>query len=103
MFTFNGIEVIRCTLPIVSNMGDAFSGLLLLHGGNYSNNDSKDDSTTPTTNDSKMTPTSNNDSGLTPTSDDSMDVTPTSLTAATKRRKYKKRGGTSFIYERRDA
>jgi hypothetical protein len=46
----------------------AFSGLLFLHRGNYLNNDSKDSSTTPTTNDSDITPTSNNDSGSTPTS-----------------------------------
>ncbi len=45
-----------------TNLGNALSGLLLLYGGSDSNNDSKDSSTTHTTNDSDATPTSNNGS-----------------------------------------
>jgi hypothetical protein len=79
-----------------SNLGNALSGLLLLYGGNDSNNDSKGSSPTPTTNDNDVTPISNG-SSLTPTSLDSMDVTPTSPAAVTERRKYKKKRGTDFI------
>ncbi len=78
-----------------SNLGNALSGLLLLHGGNDLNNDCKDSSPAPTTNDINVTLISNGSSS-TPTSNDSMDVTPTSPAAVTERRKYKKRGGTSF-------
>jgi hypothetical protein len=78
-----------------SNLGNALSGLLLLHGGNDSINDSKDSSPTPTTNDNDVTPPSNG-SSTTPTSNNSMDVTPTSPAAVTERRKYKKREGTVF-------
>jgi hypothetical protein len=74
-----------------SNLGDALSGLLLLHGCNDSNNDSKDSRPTPTTNDNDATPISNRNSS-TPTSNDTMDVTPTYPAAVTERRKYKKRG-----------
>ncbi len=63
---------------------------------NHSNNDSKDSSPTPTTNDNNVTPVSNG-SSLTPTSNDSMDLTPTLPAAVIERRKYKKRGGTGFI------
>jgi hypothetical protein len=94
---------------------DALTGLLLLHAGDNSSNDSKDGSTNPTNNDSDATPTSNRDdstpisndgmdatlptfnrSDSTPISNDGMDATPTSLAVETKRKKYKKRGGTSF-------
>jgi hypothetical protein len=78
-----------------SNLGDALSGLLLLHGGNDSNNDREDSSPTPTTNDINVTPISNG-SSLTPTSNNSMGVTSTFPAVVTERRKYKKRGGTSF-------
>ncbi len=74
-----------------SILGDALSGLW----GNDSNNDRKDSSPTPTTNDIDMTPVSDS-SSLTPTSNDSMGVTPTSPAAVTERRNYKRRGGTSF-------
>ena len=53
------------------------------------------------TNDSNVTPTLNN-IGPTPTSNDSMDVSPTSPIVETepKRRKYTKRGGTSFAHKK---
>ncbi len=77
-----------------TNLGDTLSGLLLL--GTDSNNDSDDGSMTRITNDSNVTPTSSN-GGLTPTSNaGSMDVAPTPAAAETKKRKYKKRGSTSF-------
>ena len=79
--------------------GDALAtGLLLLQGSNDSNNDREDCSRTSTTNDSDVAPASNN-IGPTPTSNDSMDVSPASPVVETKpkRRKYTKRGGTSFI------
>jgi hypothetical protein len=66
-------KVIRGTLQMDSNLGDALSSLLLLHGGNDSNNDRKDSSPTPTTNDIDVTPISNGRS-LTPTSNYSMEV-----------------------------
>jgi hypothetical protein len=80
-----------------TNLGDdALSGLLLLYGGSDSNNDSKHSSRTHTTNDSDATPISNN-GGSSPISNaGSMDVTPTPPTTETKRRKYKKTGGTRF-------
>ncbi len=78
-----------------SNLGNALSGLLLLHGGNDSNNDSEDSSPTPTTNDNDVTPTCNGSSS-TPNSNDSMGMTTTSPAAVTERRKYKKRGGTGL-------
>ena len=78
------------------DLPNALLGLLLLHGGDDLNNDSKDGGTTPTNNDSDVTPISNRgDSTL--ISNDSMDVTPTSPAIETVRRKYKKRGGTTFI------
>jgi hypothetical protein len=80
------IRVIRGTLQMDSNLGDALSGLLLLHGANDSNNDPEDSSPTPTTNDIDLTPISNGSSS-TPTSNDSMDVIPTSPAAVTERRK----------------
>jgi hypothetical protein len=77
-----------------TNLGDSLSGLLLL--GSDSNNDSDDGSTTCITNDSNVTPTSSN-GGLTPTSNaGGMDAAPTPPAAETKKRKYKKRGSTSF-------
>ncbi len=79
-----------------TNLGDALSGLLLLHSD--SNNDSDDGSMTRISNDSNVTPTSSND-GSTPTSNaGSMDAAPnTPHSAETKKRtKYKKRGSTSF-------
>ena len=81
--------------------GDALAGLLLLQGSNDSNNDREDCSRTSTTNDSNVTPASNN-IGPTPTSNDSMDVSPTSPVVDTKpkRRKYTKRGGTSFAHKK---
>jgi hypothetical protein len=83
-----------------ANLGDTLSGLLLLYGGSDSNNDSKDRSMTHTTNDSDATPTSNN-GGSTPISNaGSMDVTPTPPATEMKRRKYKKRGGTSFKHNK---
>jgi hypothetical protein len=81
-----------------TNLDDAISGLLLLHGDNDLNND-RSGSTTPTFHDSGATTTFNN-SGLPPTSNDSMDVTPTSPAAVTKKQIYKKRGDTSFIQNR---
>jgi hypothetical protein len=53
---------------------DALTGLLLLHAGDNSSNDSKDGSTNPTNNDSDATPTSNRDDS-TPISNDGMDAT----------------------------
>ena len=82
--------------------GDALAtGLLLLQGSNDSNNDREDCSRTSTTNDSDVAPASNN-IGPTPTSNDSMDVSPTSPIVETepKRRKYTKRGGTSFAHKK---
>jgi hypothetical protein len=77
-----------------TNLGDALSGLLL--PGSDSNNDSGDGSMTRITNDSNVTPTSSN-GGSTPTSNaGSMDAAPTPPAAETKKRKYKKRGSTSF-------
>ena len=77
------------------DLRNALSGLLLLHGGDHSTNDSKESGTTPTNNDSDATPISNcGDSA--PISNDSMDVTPTSPAIETVRRTYKKRGGTTF-------
>jgi hypothetical protein len=79
-----------------TNLGNALSGLFLLYGGSDSNNDSKDSSTTHTTNDSDAITISNN-GGSSPISNaGSMDMTPTPSAAETKRRKYKKRGGTRF-------
>ena len=78
-----------------TNLGDALSGLLLL--GSDSNNDSDDGSMTCIANDSKFTPTSFSNGDLTPTSNaGSMDVAPTPPAAEKKKRKYKKRGSTSF-------
>ncbi len=78
-----------------TNLGDALSGLLLL--GNDSNNDSDDGSTTCITNDSNSTPTSSSNGGSTPTSNaGSMDAAPTPPAAEMTKRKYKKRGSTSF-------
>ncbi len=78
-----------------TNLGDALSGLLLL--GSDSNNDSDDGSTTCITNDSDLTPTSSINGGLIPTFNaGSMDAAPTPPTAEMKKRKYKKRGSTSF-------
>ena len=77
-----------------TNLFDALSGLLLL--GRDSNYDSENGSTTRISNDSNVTPTSDNVRS-TPTSDDSsMDVAPTPPAAEMKKRKYKKRGSTSF-------
>ena len=76
--------------PISNNSTDATP---TSHEGNDSNNDSEDSGTTPTNNDSDVTPTTSSRGN----SNDSMDGTPTSPTMETKRRKYKKRGGTSFI------
>ena len=53
---------------------DALTGLLLLHAGDNSSNDSKNGSTNPTNNDSDATPTSNRDDS-TPISNDGMDAT----------------------------
>jgi hypothetical protein len=78
-----------------TNLGDALSGLLLL--GSDSNNDSEDGSTTRITNNSNLTPTPSSNGGLTPTSNaGSMDAAPTPPAAEMKKRKYKKRGSTSF-------
>ncbi len=77
-----------------ANLSDALSGLLLLSSD--SNNDSDDGSMTHITNDSYVTPTSNNSSS-TQANSGSMDASTTPPTAETKRRKYKKRGSTSFI------
>ncbi len=82
-----------------SNLGNALSALLLLHGGNDSNNDHQDSSLAPTTNDNDVTPISNGSSS-TSISNNSMDVTPTSLAGVTERRKYKRRGGTGFIQKK---
>jgi hypothetical protein len=78
-----------------TNLGDALSGHVLL--GCYSNNDSDDGSTTCITNDSDLAFTSSINGGSTPTSNaGSMDAAPTLPTAEMKKRKYKKRGSTSF-------
>ena len=78
-----------------TNLGDALSGLLLL--GSDSNNNSDDGSMTCITNDSNLTPTSSINGGLTPTFNaGSMDAAPTPPAAEMKKRKYKKRGSTSF-------
>ncbi len=78
-----------------TNLGDALSGLLLL--GSDSNNNSDDGSTTCITNDSNFTLTSSINGGSTPTSNaGSMDTAPTPPAAEMKKRKYKKRGSTSF-------
>jgi hypothetical protein len=78
-----------------TNLGDTLSGLLLL--GSDSNNDSDDGSTTRIINDSVLTPTSSSNGGSTPTSNaGSMDAALTPLAAEMKKRKYKKRGSTSF-------
>jgi hypothetical protein len=77
-----------------TNLFDTLSGLLLL--GSDSNYDSDNSSTTLISNDSDATPTSDNVC-LTPTSDDGgMDLAPTPPAAEMKKRKYKKRGSTSF-------
>jgi hypothetical protein len=72
-------------------LDDALLGLLLLRKGIASNNDSKDHCTTPSSSDSSHT---FDDSNATHTSNDSS-VTPTSSPKKTKR-KYTKRGSTSF-------
>jgi hypothetical protein len=93
--SFDWIKVIGGTLLMDTNLGDALSGLLLL--GSDSNNNSDDGSTTCITNDSNFTPTSSINGGSTPTSNaGSMDTAPTPPAAEMKKRKYKKRGSTSF-------
>ncbi len=90
--TSTSAAVIVLAANIVTMNGildDALSGLLLLHEGIDSNNDSKDHCTTQSSNDSSTTPPSN-DSNATPTSDNSS-ATPTS-SLPKKKRKCKKRG-----------
>ena len=76
-------------------LDDALLGLLLLRKGIHLNNDSEDRCKTPSYNDGSHT---SNDSNATHTSYDSS-MTPTS-SLKKKKRKYKKRGSTSFYLKK---
>jgi hypothetical protein len=77
-----------------TNLFDTLSGLLLLVSD--SNYDSDDGSTTHISNDSDATPTSDNVHSTPTSNDGGMGTAPTPPAAEMRKRKYKKRGSTSF-------